>query len=241
MANTYINELRYPILGDGVSLTAVIPLGFNPTSVTFVSASDNVNGDVSANVSSVVLSYGDVVTVTFIAPFTTEVVIVLNVLLDTLRVTFTEKSVGTAFSVNTGATPVLVNSGVRHPLLSIQPELGLSPPTSSLFTLFKYRLAGNGATALFELVLNGTLTGASFQPVGSPSNMNFSTSATAVSGGRVLDSGYLTLGGLESDTLSFGFNFTDLFIGDIFTLVVTPMGSKPNLLSASFNWVEGGN
>jgi hypothetical protein len=70
--------------------------------------------------------------------------------------------------------------------------------------------------------------------------MTFDTSATVISGGTVVDSGYLTIGSLESDTLSFGFNFTDLFIGDTFTLVLTPIGAK-NYLSAAFNWVEGGD
>lgn len=155
-------------------------------------------------------------------------------------------TIGTPFSVNTGTTPVLVDRGVRQPILSIQPSPGLSPPTSLLFTLFQYRLAGNGATALYELVLNGNLTGASFSPV-ALSNMTVDTSATVISGGKVVDSGYLTLRDVESTVLTLGFNFTNTMVndnftlvGDIFTLVLTPMGAK-NSLSAAFNWVEGGD
>jgi hypothetical protein len=137
------------------------------------------------------------------------------------------------FSANTGITKI--NISTRRPILSIQPKPGSSVLA---FLLRKMRLVGNGGTALFELVLNGTLTGAAFNPVDPSSGAVFDTAATHISGGRVVDSGYLNLADQAPDYLLY-FGSTDSpSTLDTFTLVVTSMTTRPNPVSASFRWTE---
>jgi hypothetical protein len=76
MANTSINTQTFIIQGDGVSLTAVIQLTFLPLSATFISAGA-LTGDISSNVSSVVLN-ASTLTVTFISPVSGTVGIQMN-------------------------------------------------------------------------------------------------------------------------------------------------------------------
>lgn len=143
-----------------------------------------------------------------------------------------EASLLQTFSANTSTGTVPVTT--RRPILSIQPKTGSSGIT---FLLRKFRLVGNGATAFFELVLNGVLTGASFASVNPSSNMNFDTAAILISGGQVVDSGYLNLGPEEPDLLlHFGFSGSPA-AADTFSLVVTSMGSSIPI-SGSFRWTE---
>lgn len=79
MANTQTNVTPFYMTGDGVSTTGVIALGLYPLSATFVSASAYPSGtDVSSNV-SVVLS-GANLNVTFIAPFTGNIILLVNII-----------------------------------------------------------------------------------------------------------------------------------------------------------------
>jgi len=135
------------------------------------------------------------------------------------------------FSANNGTTPLGVTT--RVPVLSIQPQTG---STALSFLLRKLRVVGNGQKALFELVLNGTLTGATFTSVDPSSGVNFDTVATSISGGRVVDSGYINFAAQDPDyLLHFGFTGGT---ADIFTLVVTSMTAFSNPISASFRWTE---
>jgi hypothetical protein len=78
MANTILNNQQFFIQGDGASLTAVLNLGFSPTSITTVSANVLATGaDVSSNVASTVLT-GSTVTFNFTAAFSTLIMLVLN-------------------------------------------------------------------------------------------------------------------------------------------------------------------
>lgn len=144
-----------------------------------------------------------------------------------------EAAIIETFSANTGTTKIDITT--RRPILSIQPQPGAGAID---FLLRKMRLVGNGGTALFELVLNGNLTGASFHPVDPSSNANFDTAATQISGGRVVDSGYLNLADQDPDyLLHFGFTGSPAS-PDTFTLVVTSMTTRPNPVSGSFRWTE---
>jgi hypothetical protein len=81
MANTTLNYESFVIVGDGVSTTAAINLGYTPATATFISAISIGAGDpvdVSSSVTSVTLA-GQTVTVTFVAPFSGTVSITLNV------------------------------------------------------------------------------------------------------------------------------------------------------------------
>jgi hypothetical protein len=133
------------------------------------------------------------------------------------------------FSVNTGTAAVSVTT--QRPILSIQAQTGSS---ANSYLLRKLRLLGNGSTAFYQLILNGSLSGASFVSADPSSFVNYDVSATSISGGRVVDSGYLSFGGADPEyTLHFG------FVGptpDILSLVVTSMSSSAIPVSGSFRW-----
>jgi len=156
------------------------------------------------------------------------------------------------FSASTGPNMVEITS--RRPILSIQAGLlAGSPPgwgynwgndtwgsTNDNLLLRKMRVASNGSLAYFELILNGVLTGSSFVNVDPDSNVSFDIAATAITGGRIVDSGYLNVEGQDPDyLLHFGFAGSPA-TADIFTLVLTPMRtSRPIPVSGSFRWTEG--
>lgn len=77
MANTIQNIASYSIVGDNVSLTAVIPLGFTPTTATYISAYTT-TGDATSNVASVVIS-GTNLNVTFVAAFSGLVTLLVSI------------------------------------------------------------------------------------------------------------------------------------------------------------------
>jgi len=91
MANLTAIQLPVYITGDGVSLTAVVDLAntsytlsgiqnlnSHPTAAAAVASYDHLGADVSANISSVVVS-GSQVTITFVAPFTGLAQVILSV------------------------------------------------------------------------------------------------------------------------------------------------------------------
>jgi len=137
------------------------------------------------------------------------------------------------FSVNTGTTIIPVST--RRPIISIQPKLGTFGAT---FLLRKIRTVSNGALALFEVILNGALTNANFIPADPASKVNFDIAATNISGGTVIDSGFLQFGQQEPEyTLLFGFTGSPP-TPDTISLVVTSLGNRPQPVSGSFRWIE---
>lgn len=141
------------------------------------------------------------------------------------------------FSASTGATSVsLAPSVVRKPLLSIQVKSSVS---TIIHLLRKISLMGDGSRFFYEIIKNGTLTGASFTSVNPASDMNFDTSATAVSlgaTGMVVDSGYV---GFDYLVTLYELNVgVTAGIPDIITITVTSMGTRAVPVNASFRWTE---
>lgn len=156
-----------------------------------------------------------------------------------LRVTTNIIPTTVTFAISTGAVPIVISTGVPTPLLSIQPN---SASAAVVFLLTQLRILGMGSAALWQLVLNGTLAGANFVSVDPSSGMTYDTAAVSIAGGRVVDSGYLNFGAEETSEL-LPFSFTaegspPAAVGDIYTLVITQMGARPNSVSASFRWTE---
>jgi hypothetical protein len=149
---------------------------------------------------------------------------------------------GNPFSVNTGTTPTIIPSLTPVPLISLQPDTALI--TLNFPLLGGFNLAGNGSRVLWQIVLDGTLIGATFKSVDSESVMVYDTSASAISGGRVVNSGYMQLNEVTLQSgLYFPYAFVEVgsppvLVGSRYTLVVTQMGSLANCVSASIQWTE---
>ena len=87
-----------------------------------------------------------------------------------------------------GASSGYIEIGVTEaPLLSIRPALTFNSIENRMhFTPIEALIATEGKRADYKLILDGTLTGASFSSVDSESGMEKDTTASAISGGLVL-------------------------------------------------------
>lgn len=151
---------------------------------------------------------------------------------------------GITFSANTGTTGKSVTT--RVPVLSIAPKVTFNGVTNrGQIKLDVMDLLAGANAILWELVYNGTLTGASFSSVNSESITNFDTAATAISGGTVIDSGYVASGGgasrsSETEDLSARLSLSLDFAGttpDTLTLVATSFGAA-TLVNVAITWAE---
>ena len=145
----------------------------------------------------------------------------------------TEASWISSFSANTGVSPVAVASSI--PILSIRPQPGAE---DIAFLFRKLKLVGDGGKVFYQLVLNGTLVGASFNPVNPDSGMDADTAATSIGGGTVVNSGYLSFGPEEQNyCLYLGVSASPPALTTL-TLVVAVMGADVVPISASMRWTE---
>lgn len=144
--------------------------------------------------------------------------------------TVTAPSTASHFAWDTGPTPIVVPSGTLLPLLSIRPK---ATATTITFFLTGSDISIFPAIGEWQLIKNGVLTGASFTDVPN-SNAQEDTSATLVSGGTVVDSGY-SQNGTRSLTYSLGFST----ITDTYTLACQrQLGAIPNAASGALRWTE---
>lgn len=152
--------------------------------------------------------------------------------------------IGYQFTASMGTTTLGVTT--RRPVLSIQPKATFNSITNRGHVHLQ-KFAANAKTndAFFELVRNGTLTGAAFASAGANSITNFDTTATAITGGDIIDSGHILSGtGSTSEGMAVGFlgrlALTNNFAGttpDILTLVMTAMTGTATV-SASMTFEE---
>lgn len=104
---------------------------------------------------------------------------------------------GKIFSVDMGVTPRTVTNASLLPLLSIRSNTThirtvINPLTYQVLTTSNQDL-------FYQIVLNGTLTGATF--AGTINNIQYDTAATAITGGTIIDSGYIPVSTKSSITL----------------------------------------
>lgn len=147
---------------------------------------------------------------------------------------------GLAFAASRGTTTVGVTT--RRPVLSLQPQLTFGGVRNSiLYDFLHMEVCAQTNDCFWELVYNGTLTGASFAAVDSTnSSMNVDISATAISGGVVLESGYALTGsgstrGLQENSMlarvPMGLDLAGA-VADKITLVCTAMSGTSNIGAA---------
>jgi len=156
-----------------------------------------------------------------------------------------EEGRGITFAAGNGITTIGVTT--RRPIVTIAPRTTFGGVSNrSLIDIINLELSAAGNSAYWELVYNGTLTGASFNNVDTDNSaMSVDVAATAISGGVVLDSGFVASGGgasrgLAQNTLSarlpFGLDQAGS-VADRLSLVCTSF-SGTSTLAASMQWRE---
>jgi len=161
---------------------------------------------------------------------------------------FPTSSTATIYSASNGTTLREVPVG-GMPILSIRPQTAyagsgrqLIPINFGIFT---------GANCYFEILKNATLTGASWADI-SGTSMRKDVSATSVSGGVLIASGYLTANGTTERNLARdGIAGLDMLewdgitsLGEILTVKVTPFVASTPLSTmiipagANIEWRE---
>jgi hypothetical protein len=141
-------------------------------------------------------------------------------------------------TANRGTDTINVNSSGFTPLISLRLKAAnnrgtIVPDQTTL-------LSTSNTDILWEIVVNPTLTGASWVDVGTNSIGEYDISSTASSGGEVISSGYISKQSNESPRIEQSFlKLSSDFDGtpDILTLRAKTIASNANLL-ASFNFLE---
>ena len=150
-----------------------------------------------------------------------------------------------------GTTSVGVTT--RRPVLSIQPAATFNSLINRAhIEEIEIEMTASTNSAYWEIVIGGTLTGAAFATVGADSCAEYDRSATAITGGIVIKSGFVVAGSGASRgesssagdvrnplTLSqIGFSTTDFPATQIpVSLVVTALTGTSNVTS-TMNWHE---
>ena len=162
-----------------------------------------------------------------------------------------EKPVLLNFGASSGVAGVSV--AARRPILSIRPKLLFAGQTNRgrIFLSDLVALSqGSGGShppmyepVLYEIIYNGTLTGASFSSVDPNSLVEKDTSATAISGGTTYKTGYLASDQITPIDPVCRYPFTLDITGtkqDIITLVITPFAAiqPAPAVTGSFTWEE---
>ena len=142
------------------------------------------------------------------------------------------------FTANNASNTVAASGPT--PVVSIRPALLFAGNTNRMHNLLE--LLGvacvGGNSAFYQLIYNGVLTGADFAPVDSHSGMTYDLSATAISGGTILASGYATSGQqmisdmLENVVVPFTLDITGT-IADTFTIVCTSVPTSAAVTASS--------
>lgn len=145
------------------------------------------------------------------------------------------------FTTNNGITTATVTT--RAPVLTIQAKTaGITGLRNFGWVLpSQYQLYAD-ANAFYEVVLNATLTGASFSSVGTKSITNVDRSATALSGGTVIDSGYVTAANRSTAAVPLDLFFPLVYSSlantqDTLTIAVTSLAATTHA-AAAISWTE---
>lgn len=152
------------------------------------------------------------------------------------------ESFGVEFSTATGSVETVVNT--RRPILTIRPSntyRGLE--NRQRFQIDNIDITVTNAQSLFyEIVQDGVLTGTNYAAVASESGMEADKSATAITGGIVIESGYINSVGTRQATaelrsrspLTVDFDSKN---GTPLSIVLTSFGGNANTAGA-FKWSE---
>lgn len=150
-------------------------------------------------------------------------------------------------SASNGITTIGVTT--RRPILSIRPKATYNSRTNRGHIEFEeMEIVASTNDAYYELVVGGTLTGASFATVGAEAVSEFDVAATAISGGVSISKGFVSAGsgtvkGRALTQIDFRNPLTLSQIDGLtasqipFSVVCTSFSGTSNL-SAALNWHE---
>jgi hypothetical protein len=154
-----------------------------------------------------------------------------------------QEDLANEFAIGRGVTSLAVTT--RRPVLSIRPSPTFNSITNRGHVTFaELEVLAATNDCLWELVLNGSLTGASFGAVDATYSItDYDTAATAISGGIVLNRGWSIAGLGAAAGKSAGGSFVELyndFAGttpDILSIVCTSFTGTTNV-NALMRWTE---
>ena len=141
-------------------------------------------------------------------------------------------------SVNRGTNTININSSSLTPLISLR--LKSANNRATIIPDQTTLLSTSNTDVLWEIVLNPTLSGASWVSAGSNSIGEYDISSTSATGGEVIASGYISKQSNESPKIEQSFlKLSSDFDGtpDILSLRARTVASNANVL-ASFSFLE---
>ena len=155
---------------------------------------------------------------------------------------------GITSSVSNGITERTVST-TPLPVLSIKMADTFNSITNrSLVEPLSYEIYSLDENIFYQIILNGSLTNPSFNAVDATNSaVEFDVAATAISGGHVIDSGFLTgardkkEAGIDRRGLLAKLFMSQNIVGnsgDILSIVMTRMAAADASCSAAFTWEE---
>ena len=153
---------------------------------------------------------------------------------------------GVQRSVSMGGTPKTTTATTLVPLLTIRLK---SAYRRALVEPLAFSTIGLGASPEsyeFKLLINASLTGATFAAGSASEIVEYDTAATVVSGGRVLETGYgfggggSTKGGAINSPIASDVPVSSNYAGtqDTLTIAVRPLGTSSTSFYAAITWNE---
>lgn len=151
---------------------------------------------------------------------------------------------GLSFSASNSTSGKTLSA--RTPLLSIRPKTTFNSIENRILIEPKnLQILATGNPVFFEIIYNGTLNSSSFSNVDANSSVEYDTSATSISGGTLIKSGYIGAGVGGSAIVSSDDFLNKLVLGldidglnpDMITVVATNIGNNPVCYSA-IEWLE---
>jgi hypothetical protein len=151
---------------------------------------------------------------------------------------------GFPFSAGNGATTKAVAATII-PLASIQLKTTFNSLINRGLILPQSYSIVTDQPLYYEIRVNPTLTGASFGSVDDSSIANVDVAATAITGGRVISSGYIGAGGQRAggteksvtSKIPLSVNYTGT-TGDILTICAVRVGAQSAAAGVSIEWRE---
>ena len=151
---------------------------------------------------------------------------------------------GFPFAAGNGATSRTVSTALL-PVLSVQVKTTFGAGVNRGIILPTSYSVANDNPIYYQIIVNGTLTNPTWNSVDAASLCNFDVAATAITGGRVIASGYAGTGGTRSGASEKGItNKTPLSInyagdvGDILTFAAVRFGNNNAATGAAIEWRE---
>lgn len=215
---------------------------YNGTAIPFHTISaGNVVSPVIPNTANLTVRQ-EIVNTTTVASSST--LIVANVNVDSEGAV--EEAVAYNFSASNGTSTIAVTT--RRPILTLQAKtLGIDGTSRNYGQILPIGVNIYGTVSLYlEFIVNGTLTGASFNSVNVNSIANVDVAATAISGGTLINSNYVAPGaggGANGITTQTAFNkfpyvYSSLLnTQDTISIVATSLGAS-STTTAALTWSE---